>query len=238
MSIREEFDRWAEAGRDRGMEERHWRTAKQALARMPVEDGDTVVDLGTGSGYVLRALADTNDDIRGYGVDASPGMLQNARGYTDAPGIGFLRGAFRALPFDRNEVDHVFSMEAIYYARDLDDALREIRRALRPGGTVYCAVDYYAENEYAHGWNDAVDPDLTLWSRAEYREAFREAGLHVAGQDNLPDRETEIPPETEFPYRASDTTVFETRAEMVERYRTLGTLLTVGVAPETPPEGG
>ncbi|MFB6227610.1 MAG: class I SAM-dependent methyltransferase [Halobacteriales archaeon] len=231
MSIREEFDRWAEAGRDRGMEERHWRTAKQALARMPVEDGDTVVDLGTGSGYALRALAETNHDIHGYGVDASPEMLRNARGYTDTTWLGFVRGAFGALPFDRNAVDHVFSMEAIYYASDLRDALGEIRRVLRSGGTFYCAVDYYDENEYAHEWDDAVDPDLTLWSRAEYREAFRSAGLHVAGQDNLPDRETEIPPEEAFPYRASDTTVFETRAEMVERYRELGTLLTVGVAP-------
>ena len=231
MSIREEFDRWAEAGRDRGMEERHWRTAKQALARMPVESGDTVLDLGTGSGYALRALADTTDDVHGYGVDASPEMLRNARGYADSPRLEFLRGAFRALPFDRNTVDHVFSMEAIYYARDLEDALDDIRRVLRPGGTVYCAVDYYAENEYAHDWNEAVDPDLTLWSKAEYREAFREAGLCVAGQDNLPDRETEIPPAEAFPHRASDTTVFETRAEMVERYRELGTLLTVGVAP-------
>jgi len=230
MSVREEFDRWAKQGRDRGMEERHWRTAKQALARMPVEDGDTVVDLGTGSGYALRALAETNEGVRGYGVDASPAMLRNAREYTDDADLGFLRGTFGALPFGRDTVDHVFSMEAFYYAADLPAALREVRRVLRPGGTFYCAVDYYAENEYAHGWNEAVEPDLTLWSRAKYRKAFRDAGMHVAGQDNLPDREREVPPEGEFPYHASDTTVFETREEMVERYRDLGTLLTVGVA--------
>jgi len=232
MSIREEFDRWAAEGRDKGMEERHWRTAKQALARMPVEEGDTVLDLGTGSGYALRALAETSADVRGYGVDASPEMLRNARGYTDAPGLGFLRGTFGALPFRRDGVDHAFTMEAFYYAEDVRAALREVRRVLRPGGTFYCAVDYYAENEYAHDWDDAIEPDLTLWSRAEYREAFRDAGLHVASQDNLPDRETEIPPADAFPYRASDATVFETREEMLERYRELGTLLTVGVAPE------
>ena len=230
MSVREEFDRWAQQGKDRGMEERHWHTAKQALARMPVEAGDTVLDLGTGSGYALRALAEAHDGIRGYGVDASAGMLRNARGYTDDDSIGFLQATFGALPFDADSVDHVFSMEAFYYAKDVSAALREVRRVLRPGGTFSCAVDYYAENEYAHGWNDAVDPELTLWSRADYREAFREAGLHVAAQDNLPDRETEIPPAEAFPHRASDTTVFETRAEMIERYRDLGTLLTVGVA--------
>jgi hypothetical protein len=67
---------------------------------------------------------------------------------------------------------------------------------------------------------------MTRWSAAEYREAFRAAGLAVAGQDSIPDREVEIPPESAFP-----TDEWETREAMVERYRTYGTLLTVGVAP-------
>src|SRR6056297_2755708 len=66
MSVREEFDEWAASGRDRGMEERHWQTAKHVLARMPIEAGDVVLDLGTGSGYVLRALRETADIGRGY----------------------------------------------------------------------------------------------------------------------------------------------------------------------------
>ncbi|OYR44799.1 hypothetical protein DJ75_08825, partial [Halorubrum sp. Eb13] len=36
---REEFDQWATSGKDRGMEDRHWHTAKHVLARMPVEAG-------------------------------------------------------------------------------------------------------------------------------------------------------------------------------------------------------
>jgi hypothetical protein len=49
----------------------------------------------------------------------------------------------------------------------------------------------------------------------------------VAAQDTIPDREVEIPPAEAFP-----TDEFETREAMVERYRELGTLLTVGVATE------
>ena len=67
---------------------------------------------------------------------------------------------------------------------------------------------------------------MTRWSAAEYREAFDAAGLVVAGQDSIPDREVEIPPESAFP-----TDEWEVREAMVERYRTYGTLLTVGVAP-------
>ncbi|MDZ7688883.1 MAG: class I SAM-dependent methyltransferase [Halobacteriales archaeon] len=226
MSVRDEFDEWAREGRDRGMEKRHWHTAKHVLARMPVEEGDTVLDLGTGSGYALRALRETKDAGRGYGVDASSEMLRNARSYTDDDRIGFLRGRFGALPFDDDSVDHVFSMEAFYYADDMHDALGEIQRVLRSGGTFYCAVNFFEESEETHVWQEKVDVEMTLWSRAEYREAFRKANLHVAEQDCIADREVDIPPEDEFP-----TEDWETREAMYDRYRRWGTLLTVGVAP-------
>ena len=219
MSVREEFDTWASDGRDKGMEERHWHTARHVLARMPVEPDDVVLDLGTGSGYALRALREASNIRRGYGLDGAPEMLRNARSYTDDPAVGFLRGDF--------SLNHVFSMEAFYYAVDPLQTLGEIRRVLQPGGTFYCAVNYYEENVHSHAWQENISIEMTRWDRREYREAFRDAGLFVAEQDNIPDRETEIPPAAAFP-----TEGFETREAMVERYRELGTLLTVGVAPE------
>jgi len=226
MSVREEFDAWAAEGRDRGMEDRHWHTAKHVLSRMPVEAGDVVLDLGCGSGYAARALREAADAGRAYGLDGAPEMARNARSYTDDESVGFVVGDFGSLPFDENSVDHVFSMEAFYYATDPHETLREIRRVLRPGGTFYCAVNYYEENVHSHEWQEFIEVEMTRWSAGEYREAFREAGLHVAEQDNVPDRETEIPPASEFP-----TEDWETREDMVERYREYGTLLTVGVEP-------
>jgi ubiquinone/menaquinone biosynthesis C-methylase UbiE len=230
MSVREEFDAWAAEGKDRGMEERHWHTAKHALARMPIEAGDAVLDLGTGSGYALRALRETTDAGRGYGLDGSPEMLRNAREYTDDPEIGFVAGDFDALPFEGDRMDHVWSMEAFYYAEDPGHTLEEVRRVLRPGGTFYCAVNYFEESEHTHGWQDDIAVEMTRWSRSGYREAFRDAGFYVAEQDTIPDHEVEIPDEGEFP-----TEDWESREAMVDRYRTWGTLLTVGVA--VPTEG-
>ena len=225
MSVREEFDAWAADGRDRGMEERHWHTAKHALARMPVETGDTVLDLGCGSGYAGRVLRDTREAGRVYGLDGSPEMARNARSYTDDHRVAHLVGDFDALPFADDAVDHVWSMEAFYYAADPEHTLEEIARVLRPGGTFYCAVNYYEENVHSHAWQERIDVEMTRWSAAAYRDAFRAAGLAVAEQDSIPDRDVEIPPASEFP-----TDEWETREAMVERYRTYGTLLTVGVA--------
>jgi SAM-dependent methyltransferase len=226
MSVQAEFDAWAADGRDRGMEERHWHTAKEALARMPVEAGETVLDLGTGSGYALRALRETRDLGRGVGLDASREMVHNARAYTDDDAIEFCSGDFGHLPLADDAVDHVWSMEAFYYARDPGAALREIRRVLRPGGTFFCAVNFFEESVHTHEWRASVGVEMRLWDRERYRDAFREAGLYVAEQDTIPDREIEIPPAEAFP-----TDDWETREAMVDRYRTWGTLLTVGVAP-------
>jgi ubiquinone/menaquinone biosynthesis C-methylase UbiE len=226
MSVREEFDAWAADGRDRGMEERHWHTAKPILARMPVEAGETVLDLGSGSGYAARALKQTKGAGRAYGLDGSPEMTRNARSYTDDPDVAFVVGDFGSLPFAEDSVDHVFSMEAFYYASDPVGTLRELRRVLRPGGTFSCAVNYYEENVHSHEWQEYITVEMTRWSREEYRQAFREAGFHVAEQDNVPDLETDIPDEEAFP-----TDDWERREDMVERYRTFGTLLTVGVVP-------
>jgi len=226
MSVREEFDSWAASGRDKGMEDRHWHTAKRALARMPVEAGDTVLDLGCGSGYALRALRETADIGHGVGLDGSPEMAHNAAGYTDDAAVDLLVGEFGSLPFADNSIDHVFSMEAFYYVPDPAHTLAELRRIIRPGGTFYCAVNYYEENEASHVWQDNISIGMTRWDRGQYREAFQEAGFHVAEQETIPDREIEIPPADVFP-----TDNWESREAMVDRYRTWGTLLTVGVVP-------
>lgn len=226
MSVRAEFDEWAADGRDRGMERRHWHTAKHVLARMPIEAGETVLDLGCGSGYAARALREAKDAGRAYGLDGSPEMVRNARSYTDDPDVGYVVGDFDALPFADDSVDHAVSMEAFYYAPDPHHTLEELARVIRPGGTFYCAVNYYEENVHSHGWQENISIEMTRWDYEQYREAFREAGFHVAEQDTIPDRETEIPPESEFP-----TDEWESREAMVERYREYGTLLTVGVVP-------
>ena len=226
MNTRQTFDAWAESGKDRGMEQRHWATAKHALAQMPVEQGDRVLDLGTGSGYALRALRETQDTGQSTGLDGSTEMVRNAEEYTDDDLIGYVTGEFRHLPFAADSVDHVWSMEAFYYAEEPVEVLREIRRVLRSGGTFFCAVNFFEESTHTHGWQDNLDVEMQLWSHEQYRAAFREAGLHVASQDTIPDRETEIPPPEAFP-----TDEWERREAMVDRYRVHGTLLTVGVAP-------
>jgi predicted methyltransferase len=117
-------------------------------------------------------------------------------------------------------------MEAFYYAADPHAALAELHRVLRPGGTFYCGVNYWEEHHYSEGWQENISIPMTRWSEAEYRAAFRDAGFHLAGQTRIPDTESEIPPESEFPMEW-----YESREEYRESDREYGTLFTVGVVP-------
>lgn len=227
MDIGNEFDNWATEGKDKEMEKRHWNTVKPILDEIPIEKGDIIVDLGTGSGYVPRFLCKETQVSRTYGLDASFKMLEKAVFYTNNPKVGYILGNFNELPFKNKSIDHVFSMEAFYYANNPLKTLKEIKRILVPGGSFYCAVNYFEENKYSHKWQENISIDMVLWSAEQYRKNFSKAGFSIAKQDNIPDRKINIPPEEGFP-----TGSWQTRKEMVERYREYGTLLTVGIKPD------
>ena len=89
-------------------------------------------DLGCGPGHIARYLHERG--ILVCGMDLSAGMVERARRLN--PGIEFNQGDMRALPVK----DHTWAGIAAFYAivnlppRDLVQALREILRALVPGG--------------------------------------------------------------------------------------------------------
>ncbi|MEC7583601.1 MAG: methyltransferase domain-containing protein, partial [Planctomycetota bacterium] len=95
------------------------------------------------------------------------------------PCVGFARGHFEALPFRDACFAEIFSMEAIYYAVDLDAALAEIHRVLRPGGRVYLALDYFRENAYSHSWPEDLDVAMQLLGEAEWQQRLEQHGFAV-----------------------------------------------------------
>ncbi len=223
MCIGAEFDRWANEGRDQEMADRHWHTAKHVLSAIDVERGDTILDLGTGSGYALRALSEVTPMATGLGIDASGEMIRNANRYTDVPDIYFIQADFGTIPLETNSVEQVFSMEAFYYSPNPHQTLLELFRVIKPDGRFHCAVNFFEESVHTHEWQAKIPVKMTLWDRKTYREAFKAAGFEVVEQRCIPDEDIEIPPAGDFPFEG-----WSTRADMIDRYRTWGTLLTIG----------
>jgi SAM-dependent methyltransferase len=85
--------------------------------------------------------------------------------------------AFEALPFGDARFERVFSMEAIYYAAELDRALAEIARVLVPGGRVDLVLDYYRESPHTASWTCAMQVKTHWLSTAEWIARLERAGL-------------------------------------------------------------
>jgi ArsR family transcriptional regulator len=113
----------------------------RAVARL-VPPGLRVADIGTGTGILAQELARLG--LRVIAVDNSPRMLEAARANLDAAGIEGVelrRGEANALPLADGEVDAALAHMVLQYLPSPGDAVREMTRAVRSGGTVV-TVDF------------------------------------------------------------------------------------------------
>jgi demethylmenaquinone methyltransferase/2-methoxy-6-polyprenyl-1,4-benzoquinol methylase len=105
---------------------------RRCLREAGVGPGAVVVDVGVGTGLLARE-AQRLMQGRGLlvGIDLSESMLARAR---KSLGIPLIHGAAEALPLANGIADFVTMGYALRHLSDIERALREARRLLRPGG--------------------------------------------------------------------------------------------------------
>jgi len=97
-----------------------------------VLDGDRVLDLACGDGYLLeQVLARRPREATGIDFSAAELTAARARGLDAA----LVEGRAQALPFDDDAFDRVLCHLALMLFDDLECVLREVRRVLAPGGS-------------------------------------------------------------------------------------------------------
>lgn len=109
--------------------------ARAALAAAP---GERILDVGCGPGfYCAELLAEVGESGWVTGVDSSPAMLAlAARRCASHDNVELLEGEAVALPVRDEAFDAALTVQVIEYVPDVEKALAELRRALRPGGRV------------------------------------------------------------------------------------------------------
>jgi ubiquinone/menaquinone biosynthesis C-methylase UbiE len=96
--------------------------------------GQKVLELGCGTGYFTRELAATGAQITA--VDISPDLLEVARRECPQGNTSFEIQNACALPYPDETFDSVVGSSVLHHL-EIDVALREIARVLRPGGSIY-----------------------------------------------------------------------------------------------------
>lgn len=136
-------------------------------------------DLGCGPGHVTRYLHAQGADA--FGIDLSPGMVEQAK--LRNPGIAFEQGDMRALDQDDDSLGGIVLLYSIIHIpRDeVTDVLRELRRALKPGG--HLLIGFHKGQEILHQaelWGKAVNLDFYFFEPDEMAGYLRQAGFEVA----------------------------------------------------------
>ncbi len=218
--LRTEFNEWALAGKGESMEKGHRLVGEQAIARMHVSPDARVLDVGCGSGWATRVLAEYALNGSVTGIDISDEMIRLARESSRSfSNVNFEIASAEQLPFNDHEFTHAFSMESLYYYRNIPKALREIHRVLKPAGLFVAVVDLYWENEATHQWIDTLNVPVELLSVDDYHSLFIDAGFVNIRDERLFDP-TPIPEN----YTGGS---FKSR-EDYEEYKRVGSLMMSG----------
>ncbi|HEX9423279.1 MAG TPA: class I SAM-dependent methyltransferase [Pyrinomonadaceae bacterium] len=176
--LRLEFNDWAQSGRGEGMEKGHRPVGEQAIALMAIPLDARVLDVGCGSGWATRLMAEKAHNGRVTGIDIADEMIRLARECSRSlSNVEFQVASAEKLPFGDAEFTHAFSMESLYYYSDIPSALREIKRVLEPGGLFITVVDLYQENLPSHHWVEQLKVPVQLLSTADYCSLFERAGF-------------------------------------------------------------
>jgi SAM-dependent methyltransferase len=158
------------------------------------EDAGFVVEVGAGTGKLTRALAAL--DARVLAVEPDARMLAVLR----ERGLEGVEGSAESIPAGDGRADAVVAGSSLHWF-DLDEALPEVRRVLRPGG------------RFGFGWNhrDIRHPTIAAmseviyasrpsrqtsgWQRRDWQQAVTETGLFRDVEHELFEHVHELPRE-------------------------------------------
>lgn len=131
------YGRWAEtysSDRSRGLRAATLVRQRQAILRLAApRTGDRVLDVGCGSGDMVRLLRDAVSEV--WGVDASPEMLAQARPWLDHAVTGYAEDLLLCRHFDL-----VLCCGVLDFVEDPGAVLRSIARHLAPSGRAVVAA--------------------------------------------------------------------------------------------------
>ena len=108
----------------------------RTLAALSLASGESVLDAGCGTGLLLEleALA-VGTGGRAEGVDFSDDMLAHARARCGGlEQVNLQQGSVETMPFEDTSFDALSCTQTLLYVKDMDKALNEFYRLLKPRG--------------------------------------------------------------------------------------------------------
>jgi ubiquinone/menaquinone biosynthesis C-methylase UbiE len=142
-----------------------------------IKDKEKILDAGTGTGRFARYFAKRSKKI--IAMDASQAMLKEAEKKAKEEkieeNIDFISGDIEKIPLKNNSVDAITCIHVLVHYKNIEKAISEFSRILKPGGSLVFEVadsrlskhynklrhfltgqKYYSYPDYYHAYKDII----------------------------------------------------------------------------------
>ena len=175
------FSKWAEEGKDVGMEKGHSASVSDMLnfalqERTNLRKNFSFLDLGCGNGWAARKVAENPFCINAFGIDGAEQMLDNAKKIQGE--VEYILADINSYVPNR-KFDLIHSMEVLYYLEDPAQKIKNFNNDwLEDQGRLIVGIDHYYENLDSHSWEEKVGTPMLMLKEAEWFDIFMESGLN------------------------------------------------------------
>jgi ubiquinone/menaquinone biosynthesis C-methylase UbiE len=176
-----------------GMNREHEKVWRWGLEHIAIAPDAVILDVGCGGGGAVKILAQAAPHGKVCGVDYSEDVLLTARRVNrvliEQGRVEIKHGNVSDLPFSDAAFDLATAFETSMFWPNPADDLREVRRVLKPGGTLLIANEAYTDTRFEERntrW--ACWADFQLQTPEETRQCLVEAGYAQVEIDTLPEK--------------------------------------------------
>ena len=175
------FGKWAEEGKDVGMEKGHATSVKDMLnfalqERTNIGKNFSFLDLGCGNGWAARKVAENTLCTDAVGLDGAEQMIINAKKI--AGQVEYIHADINSYIPNR-KFDLIHSMEVLYYLEDPAKKVKSFTNDwLEDQGRLIIGIDHYYENLDSHSWEEKVGTPMLMLKEAEWLDIFFASGLN------------------------------------------------------------
>jgi ubiquinone/menaquinone biosynthesis C-methylase UbiE len=184
-----------------------WIVVDDVELRIPFQELKKILSIGCGEGSECVLFAENGAKI--VGIDSSNELIKLAKKNYSKLGIDFLVMDYEETAFEEATFDGIISIMSIMYKADLTKVLLELKRILKPHGTMvivvphpvrkmikYANFDYFASGLHYETWEDVTRYNYYR-TLEEYFRLIKESGLNI-------EKLLEPKPQLDEPYQVTN----------------------------------
>lgn len=131
----EEFSKWADNYDNPFTSITFRQTNAKIVKILDPKQNSSLLDVGCGSGILIKYLLDANRGMKLFGVDITPKMVEIAkRKFVNDPSVEIILGSAVKMPYKDNSFDYVTCASSFHHHPDPVKSAKEMVRVLKPGG--------------------------------------------------------------------------------------------------------